>query len=162
NSIALDALAIILGDGKSSRLYRNLIEKPENPVFNIVGAEQYQFKDGNNFFVQGNFIPDKKNEAIELVKNELKEIIQNSVSDKEFNKAKKKLKVQFADEAETVSNIGEIIGHYMTVCENICACTEYLEILNSLTKKDLLNTAKHYLVLDKATVSILLPENREV
>ncbi|MDD3151177.1 MAG: pitrilysin family protein, partial [Candidatus Gastranaerophilales bacterium] len=83
NSIALDALAIILGDGKSSRLYRNLIEKPENPVFNIVGAEQYQFKDGNNFFVQGNYIPDKKDEAIELIKNELKEIVRNSISDKE-------------------------------------------------------------------------------
>ena len=59
DTICLDLISIILGDGTSSRLYQNLIEKLPEPVFNMISSEHYQFKDGNNFFIQANFKPDK-------------------------------------------------------------------------------------------------------
>jgi Zn-dependent M16 (insulinase) family peptidase len=33
DTMILDVIGVILGDGTSSRLNKNLIEKPENPVF---------------------------------------------------------------------------------------------------------------------------------
>ena len=62
-SILGDMVAIIMGDGQSCRLYQNLIEKVEEPIFNIVSADYYSFKDGGNFFVQANFKPENKEEA---------------------------------------------------------------------------------------------------
>ena len=48
-SICLDLISIIFGDGSSSRLQQNLIEKLPNKIFNYISSEHYQFKDGNNF-----------------------------------------------------------------------------------------------------------------
>lgn len=159
-TISLDIVSIILGEGKSSRLNQNLIEKPEKPIFNVIGADQYHFRDGNNFFVQGNFNPEHKEEAVSQIKKELQSIIDSPVSDDEFLKAKKKLKVRFADSAETVSEIGENIGYYLTVCNDLAMCIDYLKILETLTTQDVLDAAKQYLDLNKVTISVLVPEGK--
>ena len=63
NLIALEMLAIILGEGTSSRLYVNLVENMEENIFNMIDAENYSFRDGSNFFVQANFNPEYKEKA---------------------------------------------------------------------------------------------------
>src|SRR5574344_583587 len=49
-NLALEAISVVLGEGQSSRLNQNLIEKVKNPIFNMIGTEFYQFRDGSNFF----------------------------------------------------------------------------------------------------------------
>lgn len=156
-SIALDMLSIILGEGKSSRLYQNLIEKPPVPIFNIVGSGQYEMKEGNTFFVQSNFLPDKKDEAVEALKNEIIMLSQEKVTEQEFIKARKKLKIRFAEKSETVSEIGDSIGEFFTVCGDIKYYADYLPAVESVTKDDILACAKKYLDLNKASISILIP-----
>jgi len=157
-NIELDIISIILGDSTSSRMYQNLIEKLPEQIFNMANCEHYQFKDGNNFFVQANFKPDKKDEAIELVKKEVTGLLTNKITSEELEKAKKKIKSRFAYAAETVSEIGETIGYYMTVCEDLKLVEDYLSDLDSITVEDLENTIKKYLSLNNAVISILTPE----
>jgi len=157
-TIALEMLSIILGDGSSSRLYQNLIEKQKEPIFNMINAEHYQFKDGDNFFIQANFRPEKKDLALELVKKELENLQTGFVLENEFLKTKKKIKSKFAYNAETVSEIGDTIGYYMTVCDDLSLVEDYLEMLEEITIEDLQKTAQEYLNLDNATISVLLPE----
>ena len=157
-SICLDLISIIFGDGSSSRLQQNLIEKLPEQIFNMVGTEHYQFKDGNNFFIQANFKTDKKDEAINLIKKELDNLLINKISNEELLKAKKRIKTRFANEAETVSDIGENIGYYMTVCGDLKLIEEYLTDLENITVKDLENTIKNYLSIENAVISVLLPE----
>ena len=156
NNIALEMLAIILGEGTSSRLYINLIENQEEHIFNMIDAECYSFRDGSNFFVQANFNPEYKDKAIELVKNEI-ENLKSGITERELNKAKKKLKSRFACDVETVSDIGETIGYYMTVCDDLAIAEEYLPICESMSAEDLINAAKKYLDLNHAAISILSP-----
>lgn len=158
NSIMLEMLSIILGDGSSSRLYQNLIEKQKEQIFNVIDADHYQFKDGNNLFIEANFKPAKKEKAVELVKAELEKLCNENVSDEEFLKAKKKIKSKFAYNAETVSEIGETIGYYMTVCDDLSLAEDYLKVLNKITLNDLKNAAKKYLDINHATISVLLPK----
>lgn len=160
-TICLDIISIIFGDGTSSRLYQNLIEKQPEPIFNMIGSEHYQFKDGNNFFIQANCKPEKKDLAIELVEKELTELITNPITAEELQKAKKKIKSRFAYSAETVSEIGETIGYYLTVCEDLKLIEEYLKDLEDITIEDLNNTIKTYLNLNNAVLSILVPESVE-
>ena len=157
-NIELDLISIILGDGTSSRLYQNLIEKQPEPIFNMINSEHYQFRDGNNFFVQANFKPEKKDLALELVKEEINGLLTRKISEDELQKAKKKIKSRFAQEAETVSEIGETIGYYMTVCEDLKLIEDYLKDVNDITVEDLGNTIKKYLNLNNAVISILMPE----
>lgn len=157
--IMLDMLGVILGEGSSSRLYQNLIEKQKEPVFNMVDSEHYVFRDGSNFFIQANFIPDKKEQAINLVKNEL-EKVKTDITEEEFKKAKKKIKSRFAAEAETVSEIGESIGYYMTVCNDLKPVETYLKLLDEVSVSDLEESAKKYFNIENAVISILVPENK--
>lgn len=83
-------LAVILGEGASSRLYNNLIENQPEHIFNMIDAESYSFRDGANFFVQANFNPEYKEKAIELVKEEILKL-QDDITERELNKAKKNL-----------------------------------------------------------------------
>ena len=158
-NIELDIISIILGESTSSRLYQNLIEKQPEQIFNMANAEHYQFRDGNNFFVQANFKPEKRELAIELVKKEIKGLLENKISEEELAKAKKKIKSRFACEAETVSDIGESIGYYMTVCEDLKLIEDYLKDLDEITVENLEETVKKYLNIDNAVISILNPLN---
>lgn len=157
-NIELDIISIILGESTSSRLYQNLIEKQKEPIFNMANAEHYQFKDGNNFFVQANFKPEKRDIAIGLVKKEIENLLINKITEDELEKAKKKTKSRFAYAAETVSEIGETIGYYMTVCEDLKLIENYLKAVEDITIDDLENTIRKYLSLDNAVISILEPE----
>ena len=89
------------------------------------------------------------------------EIQQNLVSEDELLKAKNKLKVKFAESAETVSEIGESIGYYMTVCGGLDGCANYLNDLNSITVEDVKNATIKYLDLNSYVLSILMPEKAE-
>lgn len=159
-SICLDLISLIFGDGSSSRLQQNLIEKLPEKVFNIIGSEHYQFKDGNNFFIQANFSPENKERAIELVKEELANLLNNKITDEELAKAKKRTKSRFAYAAETVSEIGETIGYYMTVCDDLKLIEDYLKDLEDITVADLENVIRKYLSIDNAVISVLVPEEK--
>lgn len=159
DSICLDLISIIFGDGTSSRLQQNLVEKLPDKIFNMIGSEHYQFKDGNNFFIQANFKPEAKDRAIELVKQELANLLNVRITEEELSKAKKRTKSRFAYSAETVSEIGETIGYYMTVCDDLKLIEEYLSDLDSITVEDLEDNIKKYLSLENAVISVLVPEN---
>lgn len=157
NIIALEMLAIILGEGTSSRLYTNLIENQEEQIFNIIEAENYTFRDGCNFFVQANFNPEYKDKAVKLVQEEIEKLKEN-ITERELNKAKKKVKSGFACDVETVSEIGETIGYYMTVCDDLALTEEYIPICEAMTAKDLQDAAKEYLNINNAVISLLVPQ----
>ena len=158
NSVGLDIANIVLGDGSSSRLYQNLIEQSEENIFNHIDTDFYQFRDGGNFFVDANFEPSKKDRAIELIKQEIAQICETQITEEELAKAKKKLKVAYAATSETVSEIADNIGFYMTVLGNLEQANEYLEIVENITASEVLDIAKEYLDLNKATVALMLPE----
>ncbi|WP_405376117.1 M16 family metallopeptidase [Pseudobutyrivibrio sp.] len=157
NLISLEMLSVILGEGTSSRLYVNLVENMDEPIFNMIDSENYSFRDGSNFFVQANFNPEYKDRAVELVKNEI-EKLKEGITERELNKAKKKLKSNFACEVETVSEIGESIGYYMTVCDDLDLAEQYIPICESITAEDLQETAKKFLDINNAAISLLVPK----
>lgn len=157
-NIGLEIVNVITGEGQSSRMYQNLIEKVDEPVFNVVTTDFYNFKDGANFFVQANFKAEKKDEALALIKNEMQKVLSGDITQQEFNKAKKKLKARFAESSETVSDIAENIGYYMTVCNDLDLVEAYVEALDSYTIDELNATVQKYLSLDNAVTAVLLPE----
>ena len=155
----LEMIALILGQGQSSRLYQELVEKPKNPIFNVVSTDFYQFRDGGNFFIQANFKPDKKEDSVKLIKEQMEKLLNNGITEKELKKAKKKLKAGFAENSETVSDIAETIGFYMTVCSDLECVEEYIKVIDTITLEDVKNAAANYLSLDKAVISLLMPES---
>ncbi len=157
-SIALDLISVIFGEGKSSRLYRNLIETPEKPHYYQIESCHYQYRDGDNFYIEGNFDAASYNDIVPEIMAELEKI--KIITDEELNKAKKRLKVNFAESAETVSEIAETIGHYMTVMEDVALADKYLKLLNEIDIEYVQDIACKYLSKDKYSISILMPKEQ--
>ena len=155
-TIALDLISTILGDGKSSRLYADLIEKPQNPHYYQLESCHYQFKDGDNFLIEANFDADKKDIVIEEIKKQLEGL--SSITEEELKKAKKRAKVNFAQESEMVSDIADAIGYWATVCDDISMANRYLSVLDEIDCKYLEEIAKKYLNPNKLSTSLLLPK----
>ena len=158
-STILEMITLILGQGQSSRLYQELIEKQNNPIFNVISTDYYHFRDGGNFFVEANFKPENKDEAINLIKYQIEKLLNENISEKELKKAKKKLKADFAENSEKVSDIAETIGFYMTVCNKLECVEEYIEAIDSITIEDIKNTANKYLNINNAVIAVLMPES---
>lgn len=158
-STIIEMLCLILGQGQSSRLYQELIEKVKDPIFNVISSDYYHFKDGGNIFIDANFKPEEKDKAIELIKEQINRICTDGVTEQELKKAKKKLKAGFAENSETVSDIAENIGFYMTVCDKLEYVEEYVNVIDTITKEDLKAVAQKYINPNHATISILMPEN---
>jgi len=59
---------------------------------------------------------------------------------------------------ETVSDISETIGFYMTVTSGIEAAAEYVKTIESMTIQDVNSAAAEYLSVNKAVISVLMPE----
>ena len=155
-TIALDLISTILGDGKSSRLSLELIENVENPHYYQLESCHYQFKDGDNFLIEANFDADKKEIVVDEIKMQLEKL--QTITEVELNKAKKRAKVNFAQESEMVSDIADAIGYWMTVVEDVSVANKYLETLNEIDCKYLEDLAKKYLNPEKLSVSLLLPK----
>ena len=158
-STILEMIALIMGQGQSSRLYQELIEKPKQPIFNVISTDYYHFRDGGNFFIQANFKPEEKENAINTIKEQIEKIINEGISEKELKKAKKKLKAGFAENSETVSDIAETIGFYMTVCNKLECVEEYINVIDKITSDDIKAAATEYLNINHAVISVLMPEN---
>ena len=157
-STILEMICLLLGQGQSSRLYQELIEKPQNPIFNVVSSDYYHFRDGGNIFIDANFKPEKKEDAIEQIKAQIQKLYNTGISETELKKAKKKLKAGFAENSESVSDIGENIGFYMTVCNKLEYVEEYIKVIDEITAEDIKKTAKAYMDINDAVIAVLMPE----
>lgn len=157
NTIAVDILTIILGEGKSSRMTQKLIKQPADPIFNMAGASQYQFRDGNNILLQFNFKGDKKDEALEQIKGIIHELKESPITVTEFEKARKKLQARFAENTETASYIAESIGYTYVLTNDIGAYIEYPQVLKNITIEDLDSTLEQYFNIENACIATMTP-----
>ena len=60
--------------------------------------------------------------------------------------------------AETVSEIGENIGYFATVCDDLKLVETYLKELENITIADLEEVINKYLNINNAVISVLVPE----
>jgi zinc protease len=155
-TIALDVFSYVLGEGRSSRLTQNLLEKPAQPIFNAASTGQSTFKLGNVFFIQGNFTGASVDQCMADVRRELEQLlISDPMTEEVFQRAVKKLKVDFAETSETTSGIAETIGESVTIAGDLSLYTDYLEALSALTLADVQQTAERYLQPEKAYTAVL-------
>jgi len=158
-TIALDVASLVLGEGRSSRLYQAFIEKPEAPVFNTISCGQSTFKLGNVFFIQGNLNDTNAQAHMDAVIAELETFLRNEpITEAEFKRAVRKLKVDFAETSETASGIAETLGEAMTVAGSLDTYAQYLAVLESLTREQVQETAVRWFNPQNAYTAVLVPK----
>lgn len=160
DSYALDVLATVLSDGKSSRLYKSLVY--EKKVALNSGADYNGFHRAPFLFTFGaNAAPAKNVEEIEkAIYEEIEKIKKEPPSERELQKAKNQIESSFifAQDATYTkayySGMFEMLGDWRLM-------DGYLEGIRKVSPRDLQAVAKKYLYESNRTVGILIPQKKK-
>ena len=155
DSYALDVLATILGEGKSSRLYKTL--KEQKQLVHSISASHSSMKDDSLFYISANYTTEDVDRLKVGIFDEIEKLRKNEITEEEIQKAKNIIERDTYYSRESVSNIASAIGYTITLTDNASYYKNYLDNINKVTLKDLKRVAKNYLDIDSAVISVVSP-----
>jgi len=153
---ALDLLSTILGDGRSSRLYRRVREEA-GLAFGI-GAFSYTPGDPGLFGIDATVDPKKREAAEQLVMGIVDEVKQAGVTAEELTKAKKILLSHHLGALTTMRGQASDIGSNWLLTRNLNFSRDYLAAVQKVTLDDIKRVAANYLTDSNLTVVSLNPK----
>ena len=156
DSYALDVLATILGDGRSSVFYRNI--KEQKLLADTIGAANTGFKDDGIFYISSTFAPDKCEKLQDSIFEEITNIQKHGVTLEQLQLAQNVIERDTYYERESISNIAGEIGYTFVTTGDTKYYENYLDNIKKVTAQDVKNVANKYLGKEKSAISIVLPE----
>ncbi len=153
---ALDLLSTILGDGRSSRLYRRVREEA-GLAFGI-GAFSYTPGDPGLFGIDATVDPKKREAAEQLVMGIVDEVKQAGVTAEELAKAKKILLSHHLGALTTMRGQASDVGSNWLLTRNLNFSRDYLAAVQKVTLDDIKRVAANYLTDSNLTVVSLNPK----
>ena len=152
----ITVLDSILTDGRSSRLYRRLVEQDQ--VALNVGAQAMQALDPGLWFVQvqpsAGIDPAKAEKA---VYEELERLGKEPVTAAELETAKNQILAKFYRDMKTIAGKANFIGNFEIYQGDAGKISEYPAIIQRVTAADIQRVAAKYLNARNRTVATLVP-----
>lgn len=144
----LDVLGDILGSGRSSRLYRNVLA-PEAAA--TVNAAHFSFEDVGIFAVTTSFDEKNRNEVDRRILREVARIRQHGPTAYELQLAKNRI------ESRSIFRLEDALGQAQMLSQaeargGYRKIGEYLQNVNAVTEQQVKNAAAKYLTRDKLTL----------
>ena len=153
---ALDLLSTILGEGRSSRLYRRVREQ-SGLAFSI-SAFSYTPGDPGLFGVDATVDPSKRDDAEKLILQLIGEIKQAGVTADELMKAKKLSLSHHLDALTTMRGQASDLGSNWLLTRNLDFSRNYLTGVQKVTLDDIKRVAAKYLSDQNLTITSLNPK----
>lgn len=158
DEFALEVLANILSEGKSSRLYKSLVYEKQLALF--VGGEYNRISANPEilYFYTG-LRPGKKIEELEnALLAELERLKTEPVTDLELQKAKNQLEASFTLGQDSIFYQAMLIGQIEAAGGSYRELETFVENIRKVTKEDIMRVARKYLTDKNRTVGVLIPE----
>lgn len=153
----LDLLAILLGEGESSRLVR-VLQKEKELVFSI-GTSHYSPKDPGLFTISALLEENKIPEALKAIREEIEKMKHSPVSKKELKKAKRGVLSHYYFGRETIqSQAGELAENEILASDPLFS-ERYVEGIESVEAEDIQRVAEAYLGDENLTRVTLAPQS---
>ncbi len=150
----LKMLSNILGDGKSSRLTRALVDEQQLAT-NVLTYFPNSF-DANLFYIYAVAAKDVPAEKLEQgIIKEINTIMDESVTDKELVKVKNKSQVDFYRTLETINGKAKTLGTYELYFGSYKEMFNATSKMASVSTDDIQRVAKSYLRRANRTVGVL-------
>ncbi|MEO5668431.1 MAG: pitrilysin family protein [Bdellovibrionota bacterium] len=152
---ALDAFALILGQGESSRLYRKLVN--ELDLVRGIGASVWSPRETGSFSVSFK-TTDKLAPKMAEIEAAIHECLQRDVTAAELEKARKNLLSSTVYSRESVDGLAERYAYCESIAEDWEADSRYRESVENLRVVDLHKARDHYLVWKDALCAGIVPQ----
>ncbi len=150
----LDVLAVLLGHGRSSRLYQQIREKG---LVHTADAWTYSPGAPGLFGMSATIDADKYLEAREAMLMEAEKLKENLVPAEEIGKAVKQFVSGTLAARKTMQGQAQDLGANWLAASDLNFSQRYLEAVKRVSSEDLQRAATTYLTQDNLTIFALLP-----
>ena len=151
----IDVLATLLGNGRSSRLYRQVRE--EKCLVNSVDAWTYTPGGAGLFGMSAVMEPDKFIAARDAMLAELEKMKDELISEAELTKAVKQFTVATLSPRKTMCGQAQDLGGSWHIANDLNFSQRYLEAVKRATPADVQRVGREYLTEQSRTMYALLP-----
>ncbi|MFW6007584.1 MAG: M16 family metallopeptidase [Halanaerobiales bacterium] len=158
----MDIISALLGKGRTSRLYQRLVREEQVAVDVSTYNNMPGMREDNQFSIHVKTRhPHTPEEVEEIIYDEIDKLINEPISEKELEKVFNQVRGDFIRQLDSREGLARQLAfyeHFLDGWENL---EKYPDIINSITPKEIQNTARYYLQKDNRTVAILKSENSE-
>ena len=140
----LDMISTILSDGKSSRLYKKIVDDKKMAL--QIGAFSYSQEDYGMYILYG--MPQGATKTEDILKEMDDEIVklQNDlISEKDLQKLQNKYENTYVNSNATVEGIAENLASYYMLYGDVNLINTEIDIYRSITREEIRDVAKKYL-----------------
>jgi len=156
---ALDVLAKILGQGNSSRLYRDLY-KEKGLVYSI-SSSNYTPVDKGTFRVSCLLENKNVKEAIKVVWENIKKIKRKGVSVSELKKAKRQVLSDYVFTNQTSSQVAYLQAIDEAFAGDHTFSKKYVSAIRDVSNEEIIRVSKKYLIENTINIVALIPEKNK-
>jgi predicted Zn-dependent peptidase len=153
---ALMLLNTVLGRGMSSRLFKEVRER--RGLAYSVGSSVSRHSDTGMFSVSAGVSPEKLEEAVQVILEELEKLVQEPVGEGELTKARDYTVGSFRLSLETPMALGQRAGESLLTLGEIEPVESVVEKLRAVAAEDLLRVARRVLVREKTALAAVGPD----
>lgn len=153
---ALDLLSVLLGSGRSSRVFREVRERAGL----VHSADAWTYNPGSTglFGLSAVTDGDKFERAAEALWHEVERVREAAPTEEERLKAVKQVKAATLAVRKTMQGQAQDLGGSWLIVGDLGFSARYLEAVQRVTCEDLQRVARTYLGLDNRTFCALVPE----
>jgi zinc protease len=157
---ALDMLTTLLSDGKSSRMYENIVDEQELAL--TVNSSMFPLEDPGLFFVFGVTNRGVPADSLETAINqEIERVRKEGITDREFQKVQNQIEDDFYSGKNSVRGIATQLARYHLLYGNANLINTEIKRYKKVKKRELKQVANEYLVPSNRTVLYYLPKKSQ-
>ncbi len=153
---ALDVVALLLGQGRSSRLYSRLKDE-ENRVLSVSASNWTPSYTEGQFLISLSLAPRHWPAVLESIGDEIEQLKRELVSQEELEKAKKQAKARHVFGQETASNRASSLASSFHDTGTPYFDILYLENISRVTAEQVRDASRTYLNMDRMNVAVVHP-----
>jgi predicted Zn-dependent peptidase len=152
---ALDVLAVILGQGKVSRLFRDLRE--ERAWVSQIGASNMTQGVQGVFYISAQLPAENLPKVEAAIANHIRKIQEESVSEDELRRIRTQVANRFIFSNERPSDRANLYGYYYSQLQDLKPALNYPTHIQSLEVEDIRAAARQYLSPEAYGVVVMKP-----
>ena len=156
---AAEVLSNILGGSMSSRLFISVRERKGLAYY--VRSSSSLYGDNGDFGINAGVDPNRVDEAISTVREEIEKIQKELVGEKELNKSKENICGRFALSLEESLEVAQYFAAEELLLNNIEDPMEYSRHIRAVTAEDVRDLAKEIFDFNKSNLAIVGPYKDE-
>jgi len=153
---ALQVLGKLLTEGKSSRLYKRIVDPG---LATSLFMYDFPFKDCGMFISYVFLTPDTEHSSVEeIILGEYRQIIKEGIKQKELDRAKAQIKANIAFSRDGSYAAASALNEAIAIGDWTFYST-FMDHIIKVSRKDIQRVAEKYLIEDQSTTGWFIPQN---